>query len=423
MKLAAGLLLLLAAAPSAEIRYFRYQRPITPATQGLLPSQTCFPLDAGVFSHAAPQLNDLRLYRDAAETPYVIRVAAAAQTDEKPVPLLNLGERAGQTVFDTAMPESKYGDLQLDVSAQNFIATISVSGSQSQNGGSETKVGSYTIFDLSNQKLGRSTILHLPESDFRYLHFSVSGPLVPKDFTGLITLRSSVSEPKYETVAESQHATRKDHSSVIEFIVPAHTPVDRVLFTPGAEPANFSRDVRVDISPVSGNPAKDASALPQTFSSSGTLLRIHSGQSGHRLDAERLAIETSAGYADTPSKWIVTVDNGDDAPITIKSVRLQMLQRNLCFDAVNGVHYTLFYGDATLAAPHYDYASLFVPQVNASHTTAGPEQENAAYQSRPDLRPFTEKHPALLWIALIAVIVLLGVIALRSLRSTTQTPR
>ena len=64
MKLAAGLLLLLTAAPSAEIRYFRYQRTIAPAMQSSLPGQTCLPLDATVFAHAAPQLSDLRLYRD-----------------------------------------------------------------------------------------------------------------------------------------------------------------------------------------------------------------------------------------------------------------------------------------------------------------------------------------------------------------------
>jgi hypothetical protein len=37
-----------------------------------------------------------------------------------------------------------------------------------------------------------------------------------------------------------------------------------------------------------------------------------------------------------------------------------------------------------------------------------------AWQSRPDDRPFTEKHPALLWAVLIAVVVVLGAIALRS---------
>ena len=422
MKLAIGILLLLFASPSPEIRYFRYERPIASVAQSALTGtgQACFSLDTTIFAHAAPQLNDLRLYRDGAETPFVIRAAVAAHTDEKSLTLLNPGQRNGQTVFDTAMPESKYGDLQLEITAQNFIATISVSGSQSQ-GGPETKIGSYTIFDLTGQRLGRSTVLHLPESDFRYLHFSVSGPLVPDNFIGLTVMRLPVEEPKYETVAESRQVTQKGRSSIIEFTVPAHTPVDRIIFAPGADPANFSRDVDVEVMPVSEK--VDAAASPRRFTSSGNLLRLHRSENGHRLDAERLTIETSAGYADKSSRWTITVNNGDDTPVTIKSVRLQMLQRNLCFEAARGAHYTLFYGDEALAPPSYDYASLFAPQANAMQSVAGLEQPNTAYQPRPDQRPFTEKHPALLWMALIVVILLLGIIALRSVKSMAQTQR
>jgi hypothetical protein len=46
---------------------------------------------------------------------------------------------------------------------------------------------------------------------------------------------------------------------------------------------------------------------------------------------------------------------------------------------------------------------------------------NAAYESRPDERPFTEKHPALLWVALLLVIGLLGVIALGSVKKTIES--
>jgi hypothetical protein len=51
----------------------------------------------------------------------------------------------------------------------------------------------------------------------------------------------------------------------------------------------------------------------------------------------------------------------------------------------------------------------------------GPEEPNPAHQARPDGRPFTERHPALLWIALILVIAMLGGIALRSAKPAEQT--
>ncbi len=98
-----------------------------------------------------------------------------------------------------------------------------------------------------------------------------------------------------------------------------------------------------------------------------------------------------------------------------------MLQRDFCFEAATGAHYTLYYGDPALSSPRYDYARLFAKRADAVEATAGPEQPNPAYQPRPDERPFTEKHPALLWAVLIAVIALLGAIALRAGRRTVQT--
>ncbi len=111
---------------------------------------------------------------------------------------LNLGQHGGQTVFDAAMPDAHYGDLQLAVTAHDFIATVVVSGSQAQTGGAITKLGSFTIFDLTRQKLGRSTVLHLPESDFRYLHFQIVGPISPEEITGLSVERLPAHEPRYQ---------------------------------------------------------------------------------------------------------------------------------------------------------------------------------------------------------------------------------
>ncbi|MFZ0743320.1 MAG: DUF3999 family protein, partial [Terracidiphilus sp.] len=354
------------------------------------------------------------------EVPYVVQLAAPVQAEEKSIIPLNLGQRGGQTVFDAAMPEAKYSDILLAVTGQNFIATVTVSGSQQESGSRETRLGAYTIFDLTRQKLGRSTVLHLPESDFRYLHFRIAGPLAPDGINGLSVMRLPENQPKYVTVAESSHITQKGDSSVLEFIVPAHVPVDRVAFTPGAAPALFSRDVNISVAPVAQPPATDRTEPPQPATSFGNLLRLHSQQNGHRIDEERLAIDAPGVDFATPAKWTITIENGDDIPLTLQSVRLQMLQRNLCFEAATNSDYTLFYGDPALSAPRYDYATLFTRQADAAEATLGLEQLNPAYQSRPDERPFTEKHPALLWVTLVGVIALLGGIALRSAKRATR---
>jgi hypothetical protein len=170
--------LLALAAATPEIRYFRYERPLSaPVTKA---GQTCVALDAGIFARAAPGLADLRLYRDTTETPYVVREAMPMEQQQPKIEPLNLGSRNGQTVFDATMPEGHYSDVELDVAGTDFIATVKVTGSQTQ-GSAGTKLGAYTIFDLTGQKLGRSTVLHLPESDFRYLHFTIAGKVKPGD--------------------------------------------------------------------------------------------------------------------------------------------------------------------------------------------------------------------------------------------------
>jgi len=95
-----------------------------------------------------------------------------------------------------------------------------------------------------------------------------------------------------------------------------------------------------------------------------------------------------------------------------------MTERDLCFDRTAGAAYALYYGDSALAAPQYDYATLFVPAADATAAQLGAEAVNPVYQPRPDERPFTEKYPALLWVALILVMVLLGAVAIRSVKAT-----
>lgn len=416
MKLLIGALLLLAVPATPDIRYLHYQRQVENAATR--PGQTCLVLDAGIYARAAPQLADLRLYRESTETPYVIRRDAQVDANRKSIAPLNLGLREGHTVFDAELPDAHYSDLELAITGQDFIATVTVSGGRTQTGGKETRIGSFTVFDLTRQKLGRSTVLHLPELDFRFLHFSVAGPLKPESITGLSVDRLPASQPKYQTVAESAQVTQKGHLSLLEFTVPAHVPVDRIAFMPSAKPALFSREVNIRIAAVASPASTDGAEPERPVTTSGNLIRVHSIQDGHKIDEERLAIDAPWADFATAAKWTVTIDNGDDAPLVLERVQLQMLERKLCFEGVPAARYALLYGDQALTAPQYDYATVSTPQADAFQAAMEPEQANSAYQPRPDERPFTEKHPALLWIALIAVIALLGGLALRSVKPT-----
>jgi hypothetical protein len=394
MKFSAVLLLFAAVTVSPDLRYFRYERPILRPPQSS--GQGCLMLDSDLLAHAAPQLADLRLYRDAVETPYAIPPAASIKVGTKPIPPQNLVTRNGQIFFDATMPDLRYSDVQLGVTGQDFIATVTVTGSRQPDRSPETNLGSYTIFDLTSQKLGTSTVLHLPESDFRYLHFRVAGPLSPRSITGVWVMRLPSSQSRYLTVQESSHVVEEEYSTELVFVVPAHVPVDRIAFKPRGWPPQFSRDITISVDPITSVSSTFTPMPALATKSYGTLLRVHSIQSGHRIDEERLVFDAPWVDASTPTRWIVSIKNGDDDPLGLDSVRLEMLERKLCFDAQPNARYTLYYGDPALTAPRYDYAKQFLLQTGAVKLTAGTEQRNPIYKPRPAASPNPVKHPGVL---------------------------
>ena len=412
MKAVALALLLFAAAgpPVPEIHYFHYERSVM---TGPAAGQSCVPLDAEVFAKASPGLADLRLYFGDKEVPFAVRTAEAPAVASHPVLPLNLGVHAGRTEFDAAMPAGTYSDVELQIAGHDFQAKVDVSGSQAASSNDARHIGSYTIFDLAEQRSGRDTVLHLPLSDFRYLHFAVDGPIAPGSVTGLTILPvANAPEPAYTTVAQSTITIQQGRATTLTFPVPAHVPVDRVLFQPGGSPARFSRSVTVRITAVSPSQDDDQSFTPTGYT--GTISRLQDTRDGQTFHEESFSVNTFGQPYNTPRTWTVAVDNGDDRPLQLGAVQLQMLQREVCFQSSGAAAYVLRYGDAALAPPQYDYAVQFSRAAPTAAAKLAPEQVNATWQSRPDERAFTERHPALLWIALIAVIVLLATVALRS---------
>jgi hypothetical protein len=114
--------------------------------------------------------------------------------------------------------------------------------------------------------------------------------------------------------------------------------------------------------------------------------------------------------------WRVEILNGNDAPLSSVRMSLTMSRRFALFRPRESRSYRLIYGNAHAAAPQYDFARTLRIQPNEllSQLDLGPEETTANYA---DPRPFTERHPNLLWIALGLAVVLLGYAALRAMRT------
>jgi hypothetical protein len=345
-------------------------------------------------------------------------------------------------VFDLEMPSRAYTDvtLDLDPGVQDFIATAAVSGMNKLGAAAEaTRLGEFTLFDLTTQRLSRDTTLPLAESSFRYLHVAMKvaaagasgGRFVPTMVEGAEVPPSREAQTIYTPVAETGAIATAGRESKATFMVPARVPVERVSFVlaPGFG-GNFSRDVKV--SATAEAPAKGAdddaagyspdggrAAEPEVVT--GEILRVRADEAGQEIRTERLGVPAILGAnLQREAKVEVAVENGDDQPLPIAAVRLEMRQRRICFDAAAaaGAGLALYYGDAELVAPVYDYERLFVAARKPVAAELGVERMNPEYQARvAEALPFTERHPEVLWIVLICVVSALGVVALKSARN------
>lgn len=111
------------------------------------------------------------------------------------------------------------------------------------------------------------------------------------------------------------------------------------------------------------------------------------------------------------------VINGNDQPLANLGFALAAARRTLAFKQVAGQQYRLIYGNEKAARPQYDLGHYFesgTPKPVYRLVSLGPEEETANYR---DPRPFTERHPEVLWSALGVAILFIGLTALKTLRT------
>lgn len=121
-----------------------------------------------------------------------------------------------------------------------------------------------------------------------------------------------------------------------------------------------------------------------------------------------------------PRYWRAQILNGNNEPLSAVRVSLALVSRFLLFKPKPQRAYRLIYGSARAASPEYDLTKTLRIQPNETfqHPGLGAEEPTTNYA---DPRPFTERHPNLLWLAVAVAVLLLGYAALRALRSPSSS--
>jgi hypothetical protein len=387
---------------SPAISFFKYERQIGAASAR---GQHYAVVDENIWQHALPNLDDLRLYAAGKETPYAGRTMwGSRETEQKTVRILQPGIVNGKTQFLLDMAGvSEYDRVTLAIRTKNFVAHARVEGQDDSHGTHWANLGTTTLFDLSEEKLGHNSALQIPVSAYKYLRVTIDGLVKPSDVQSGTAGIERAQEAVWRDLTSDPILTQEGKDTVLIFSVSVNIPVDRVLLAIDPAQGNFQREIEVQID--KGSPARV-----------GEVSRIHIQRNGGRIDVDRTWLSLSATGQ---GQLRAVIHNGDDAPLKITRARLQQYERRIYFDCDAGAALGFYYGDQKLGAPVYDYAKLFQSDASAEQVQLGAEEMNASYSGRPDERPWSERHPAVLWAAILAAVALLGGIAARSIKSST----
>ncbi|MDR3749519.1 MAG: DUF3999 family protein [Acidobacteriota bacterium] len=388
-----------------SLSYFQYQRPVQLTGAG----QHYLVVDESVWKHARSDLGDLRIYAGEMEVPYSLVVERGSRERERTdVPVLQQSTVAGKTQFLIDMSHlAEYDHVDLKLATKNFVAHARVEGQDDPHGWHWASLGDSILYDLSKENLGRNYMLRLPRATYKYLRVTIDGAVKPEDVQGATSEMREEQPALWRQVSSTSKQEQKGKDTVFTFSAAENVPVERVMFVVEPAQPNFRRELEIQ---------NDKGA----WLGSGEINRIHMVRGGQKIDSEDQSVDFSDHGRKTGLTTIkVVIHNGDDPPLKLTGASLQQLERRLYFDAPARDQLTLYYGDEKLGPPVYDYAELFQREKAATAAQLGLETSNTAYIGRPDDRPWSERHPVVLWVAIIAAVAVLGGVALRALRTTT----
>jgi hypothetical protein len=370
-------------------------------------------IDGKVWEHARPDLGDLRLYAAGAEVPYVVETAAGTMLREQvDCKVLQPVTVAGKTQFILDMTQAEvYSGVHLELNSKDFVSRARIEGANEVHAKDWALLGTSTLYDFTTEGLGNNSTLQMPDATFRYLRVTLDGPVKPDEVRGAQTRIGRGETARWVMLAERPTIAQQGRDTVLSFSLPAQVPVERIHFDiDGAQP-NFVRMVEVQSVRIT-----EAKEKTERLAGNGTLTKIHLLRGGKRIDQEDFAVSI---FAPSEGTLKIIVHNGDDAPLQIAGAQLQQLERRVYFETPAASPTTMYYGNERLGAPNYDYGKFFQADSAAAEGRLLAEEMNAGYQKPADPRPWSERHPAALWAALVAAIVVLGGVAVRSLRSAT----
>jgi hypothetical protein len=407
----ASALLLLASAVTAmatdlpgQWRAWHYSRQIS-ISDASGPVKVSIPPD--IYAHLENGLSDLRVLDDlGSEIPFILYDEnVRAPVESRPATIREnsfLQGKYTQLVVDLGARTGFHNALEIQTNETDFINWVEIAASE----------------DATTWRIVKD---RAPISGFR-----------KENVAGSRFVRYSDNNARFLRVRIFETAHQFPVSSVkLFFSRETQEPVRVILpsqFTPDSRaPSSVSRwvtNLGASSFPVSGV------AIDTTQSQFFRIIRIQasdngkdwqdycSGQIYRYKQGDKLAESLRVYSQETWNHdfWRIEVVNGSDSPLAGATPALLIIPRFVLFFPQAKRSYRLIYGNIRAKSPTYDLARTFDYRTAppAPLTMTGAEESTSNYL---DPRPFTERHPHLLWIALGIAAIVLAYAALQALRT------
>lgn len=401
----AALFLALPVTAALDLAPWRYRRIISQASGA---GTASVKLDRWVYLHARHSLADIRVVRNGEQVPYVLETSASAVEDRE----------WKASSFDQAVVPGVGVELTLDLGGhprhnrvriatpkENFRQQVRIETSDDARQWAIARREGY-IFDFTHD--GRKITdlaVDYPVSTRRYVRVTVLGWDDTRAVAGAWINYRSERRAERDVLATLEPRVAEDVKAGATLLTldagAGGLPYDRVRIETAAP--RFHRAAEVESSGDGKN---------WNYLGSGVFSRIGPDES--------LFIDVPLRY----ERYLrLRVFHHDDRPIPVAKVYLEALERRVRFESNAAREAWLYYGNPEAKAPVYDLPVVLARQVPAAGTTAalGPEQPSPIYRPAPaPQKPWSERHPVLLYVTLIVAVLGLGsasVLMLRKMNS------
>jgi hypothetical protein len=364
------------------------------------------PFDRGLYTRMRQDRGDLRILKDGVEIPYVIETLAGSVEERECHPeAINkavVPDTGVQVTLDLAKCKDglKHSRFRISTSETNFRQRVRIETSDDNRFWVVAREDGY-VFDFTQgtKKLSALTVDY-PMSTGRYVRGTIFG------WTTTAAIEDAWSAYRVErsperyildgiTPERTEDATARASNLTLD-LGQSGLPHDRVRLE--VDRSDFHRAAELEAS----DDAKTWSTVGQ-----GTVFQIANDQS--------LALT----YPERHDRYLrLRIFNGDNRPVPVLRVYVETLKRVIKFLPPSDGDVLLYYGNPAAQPPAYDFGAIL--------SREGPLPETSPliseWKINPDYRapaeprkPWSERHPAVLYGVLGVAVVGMGAVTVRFL--------